>query len=67
MATEVDAEPAANADGEICVITGIGLSICRLLGLVEMLVPPLFATIDAVPAVVSWLVGITAVTCVLLT
>jgi hypothetical protein len=67
MATGVDAEPTANANGEICVITGMGLLICRLLGLTEMLVPPLLATIDAVPAVVSWLVGITAVTCVLLT
>jgi hypothetical protein len=67
MAAEADAEPAANADGEIWVIAGMGLLICRLIEPVEMLVPPLLATIDAVPAVASWLVGMTAVTCVLLT
>jgi hypothetical protein len=57
MAAEADAEPAANADGEIWVIAGMGLLICRLIEPVEMLVPPLLATIDAVPAVASWLVG----------
>jgi hypothetical protein len=67
MATEADAEPAGNEDGEIWVIAAMGLLICRLTELVEMLVPPLLATIDALPAVASWLVGMTAVTCVLVT
>jgi hypothetical protein len=67
MATEADAEPAGNEDGEIWVIAGMGSLICMLTELVEMLVPPLVATIDALPAIASWLVGMTAVTCVLVT
>src|SRR4051812_34650087 len=63
MATEADAEPAGKDDGEIWVIAGMGLLICRLIEPVEMLVPPLLATMDSVPAVASWLVGMIAVTC----
>lgn len=62
---DADGEPAANVDGEIWLIAGVGLLICRLTEPVDVLVPPLLATIAAVPAI-SWFVGITAVTCVLL-
>ena len=53
MVTGADAEPAVNVEGEIWLIAGKGLLICRLIESVEMLVPPLLATIDAVPAAPS--------------
>jgi len=47
------------------VIVGTGLFTCRPIEPVETLVP-LLAVIDVAPAVMSWLAGTTAVTCVLL-